>query len=124
MGAMLNYNIKGTGLEVTPELRAYVERGLGHAEKFVQGDSTAHVDIELEYQELRHGEHYRAEFTFSIGGEVYRAEKWAGSMHAAIDMGADDLARELRRTKRKRLHFVRRGAARIKDFVRGWRTKI
>ncbi len=120
---MLNYNIKGTGLEVSDELRRYAEKRLEHAEKFLQGDSTSHVDIELEYRELRHGDHYRAEFTITASGELYRAQEWGESMHLAIDMASAEVAKELRRNKKKRLHLLRRGAARIKDYIRGWPRK-
>lgn len=117
---MLNYNIKGTGLAITDELRAYAERQLAHAEKFLKGDSTAHVDIELEHQPVRDGDRYCAELTVSVKGEIYRAESWGESMHAAIDLAAAQLQNELGRGKKKRLHLVRRSAARIKDYIRGW----
>ena len=62
---MLNYNIKGTGVPITDELRGYVEKKLAHAEKFLQSDTTAHVDVELTHQDLRHGDKFCAEFTAS-----------------------------------------------------------
>jgi putative sigma-54 modulation protein len=118
---MLNYNIKGTGLEITSELRDYVEKRLPHAEKFLQGDTTAHVDVELQHDALRNGEHYRAEFTLSSHGVVYRASDWAGTAQAAIDIAIDELQRELRRDKRKRIHLFRRGAHKVKEFLQSWR---
>lgn len=120
---MLNYNIKGTGLDITDELRGYVEKKLARAEKFLQGDSAAHVDIELEYQSVRDGDHYRAEFTVAASGAAYRAESWGESMHAAIDLAVAELQTELGRDKKKRLHLVRRGAARAKEFLRGLRRE-
>jgi ribosomal subunit interface protein len=122
---MLNYNIKATGLSISDELRGYIEKKLElHASKFISGDSTAHTDVEVEYQALRHGDHYRAEFTLQASGEVYRAESWGPSMHEAIDIAIDELTKELRRHKRKYLHLFRRGATRAKDYLRGFRDKI
>lgn len=121
---MINYNIKGTGLPVTDELRAYAEKKLAAAEKFLRGDSTAHTDIELEHSQLRDGAKYRAEFTLSSGGTVYRAEKWGESLHAAIDGAIEELVKELRRSKSKHMHLVRRGGAVIKDAIRGFRSRF
>ena len=117
---MLNYNIKGTGVDVSDELRSYAEKKLQHAEKFLQNDSSARASIELEHQALRDGDKYRAEFTVFASGAVYRAESWSESMHAAIDLAIGELVNELGRNKKKRLHILRRGAARIKDYIRGW----
>lgn len=121
---MLNHNIKGTALAVTDELRSYVEKRLGSAEKFLAGDSTAHANVELEYSQLRDGPKYRAEFTLSAKGEVYRAEEWGTTMHEAIDLAANRLVAELRRTKKKHLALVRRGGVVIKDAIRGFRDRF
>ena len=121
---MLNYNIKGTGLSISDELRGYVEKKLAHAEKFLQGDTTAHVDVELTHQDLRHGDKFCAEFTVGAAGAVYRATCWGESMHAAIDLATGEVVGELTRDKKKRLHMVRRSASKIKDYLRGWRSKV
>lgn len=121
---MPNYNIKGTGIEVSGELRSYVERRLLHAEKFLKGDSVARTDVELEYQAMRDGDHYRAEFTTTTSGGLYRAENWGVSMQAAIDLGLGELTLKLGREKKKRLHILRRGAHKVKEYLRGWRNKV
>ena len=97
---MLNYNLKGTGLSITPELRFYLDRKLEGIEKFLQEPS--HVDVELEYQEMRHGGHYRAELTIESAGSVYRASEWAEALHPAIDSATNAVFGELRRKKKKR----------------------
>ena len=117
---MLNYNIKGTGVPITDELRGYVEKKLAHAEKFLQSDTTAHVDVELTHQDLRHGDKFCAEFTASAAGAVYRATRWGESMHAAIDVAVDEIVAELGRDKDKRVHMMRRSATKVKEFLKGW----
>jgi len=117
---MLNYNIKGTGLDITDELRGYVERQLAHAEKFLKGDSTAHIEVELEHQAMRHGERNRAEFTVSVGGAVYRTSEWGETVHSSIDLAIAQLQNELGRGKKKRLHLVRRSAHKVKEYLQGW----
>lgn len=121
---MLNYNIKGTGLYISDELRAYAEKRLKNTEKFLQHDTSAHADIELEYSAPRDGEKYRAEFTVQTSKNIYRASSWGESMHAAIDLGVGELLSELGRHKKKRLHILRRGALKVKEYVRGWRNSV
>lgn len=120
----MNYNIKGTGIAVTDELRDYVEKRLAHADKFVNGDTTAHTDVELEYSEHNETGKFRAEFTTSIGGAVYRASEWGSTMHEAIDLATSELTTELRREKKQKLKIFRHSALRVKEYLRGWRRKV
>ncbi len=119
----MNYNLKGTGLQITDEIRDYVEKKLQGADKFVGDDSTAHTDVEVVYQTSESREHYRAEFTLQYRGVVHRAEASGEKLHEAIDIATDELVQELRRTKKKSLSLIRRGSATVKDFLRGFRTK-
>src|SRR3989344_3706271 len=48
----MNYNIKGTQLDISDELRTYAERKLAAADKFLIGDPTAHANIELQHLPL------------------------------------------------------------------------
>ena len=119
----MNYNIKGTSLDITDELRAYVERQLAHADKLVD-DTTAHADVELHHLPDGRSGKYRAEFTLSLGGKVYRAEAWGGGLHEAIDLAGAELVSELRRVKSKRIHVLRHTALKAKEYIRGWRNKV
>ena len=121
---MPNHNIKGTALDITPELREYIEKRLAHIQKFTQDDSSTHVDIELEYKEGGRSKQYRAEFTLAMRGGVRRAEAWGESMHAAVDVAIAELARELGTQKKRRLHVLRSSAAKVKEYLRGWRKAI
>jgi len=119
----MNYNIKGTGLAVTDELRAYVERQLAHADKLTR-DTAAHADVELVFDEMRDGPKFRAEFTVESRGKVYRSSEWAVLLHEAIDLASGQLVGELRKAKSKRLHVLRHTAVRVKEYLRGWRSKV
>lgn len=120
----MNHNIKGTGIAITPELKSYVEKKLANADKFLHNDSTAHADVECEYSQMRDGVKYRAEFTISAAGAVYRADMWGSTMHEAIDLCMDVVVKELRRTKSKHIRLVRRGAGKVKDMMRGFRDRF
>lgn len=121
---MLNYNIKGTGLEITDEIRTYAEKCLEKAEKFLGGETTAHVDIECEFRGQENGPKYRAEYTLQARGQLYRAEGVRETLHLSLDAAMDDLAAELRTSKRTRMRFVRQSAAKAKEYLRGWRKSI
>ena len=120
----MRYNLKGTGISITQEIREYLEKKLSSTEKFLQDDTGAHADIELEYSQLRDGGKYRAEFTVSTHGRAHRAEEWGSTMHEAIDTATGVLVKELRRNKSKHMRMVRHGAKQIKDFVRGFRDRF
>lgn len=120
----MNYNIKGTGLEITDEIRNYVEKCLSHAEKFLMRDSAARSDIECEYTEIGHGPKYRAEFNLSSSHGLHRAEAHGNTLHEALDIASAELTKEVRQTKKRRLDTFRKGAARAKDYLRGWTNRL
>ena len=121
---MINYNVKGTGVSITDELRGYIEKKLAHIEKFVASDTGAHGDIELQYAEGERGKKYRAEFMVMHSGATYRANERGDTMHEAIDIAIGELTGELARSKKKRLHALRRGASIAKDVLRGLRNRF
>jgi len=113
----MNYNVKGTGLQVSDEIRTYIEKRLVQAEKFLKNDPTAHSDVEVEYR-ASEDRKFRAEFTLSSEAKVYRAEAQGDTLHEAIDIAINELTQELRRTKQKKLDLFRRGASKLKDYFR------
>ena len=120
----MNYNIKGTEVTITPELRTYVETKLSLAGKFLAGDSTAHVDVELQFFGGERGKKNRAEFTATAGGQSYRAQEGGESMHEAIDLAAAEFTRVVRRNKKRNMALVRRSAAKVKNIIRGLRDRF
>jgi ribosomal subunit interface protein len=120
----LGYNIKGTGVSISDEVRAYIDKRLAHVSKLLADDSAALGTIELQYQTTEDRPRYRAEFTISATARMFRAEAFGDSLHEAIDIAVNELTNEVSRTKQKRLRFARRSAAAFKDFVRGLRDRF
>jgi putative sigma-54 modulation protein len=121
----MNYNIKGTDIPITPELRSYVEKKLSSLDKFLPDLGAARADVELQFL-AGEAKTHRSEIMLyepSLPAPV-RAEARGSAMHEAIDMSVGQLTAELTRAKKKRLHMVRRGAGRVKDFIRGFRGKL
>ena len=122
----MRYNIKGTGIEVTTENRAYVEKKLASLDKFVGDLSAARADVELKFKPLWDGHKYSAEFMYHEPGipASLRAEARGTTLYEAIDLASAELFRELTKTKRKKIDVFRRSAVKVKEYLRGWRDKF
>ncbi|HVV39119.1 MAG TPA: ribosome-associated translation inhibitor RaiA [Candidatus Paceibacterota bacterium] len=121
----MNYNLKGTNLSITSEIREYLERKIGSLDKLLSDTDAARADIELEF--LKDEEKmYRAEAMLHDPHTKVpmRAEARGTTLHEAIDMVAGELFSELSRAKKKRVHLLRRGAGHVKDIIRGFRDRF
>lgn len=121
----MNYNIKGTDVVITDEIRSYLEKKLAHLEKFVQNVGAARADVELQYLPSE-SRVYRAEVMLyepSLKSPL-RAESIGSTLYEAIDKVDGELMSELTRSKKKRLQNFRHSAVKVKEFLRGWRDKI
>lgn len=115
----MHYNIKGTGLAVSDEIRSYIEKRLPTIEKYTS-DADARVDVELEYLKDE-AKMYRAELMFHTARSApMRSEARGATLHESIDIAIGDLSRELSQHKKKRRDIFRRGAAKVKAVLRGW----
>ena len=117
---MITTNVKGSNLELSSEVRNYLDKRLKSLGKFVDKDDTSVVcDVELErLKHHQHGDVFRAEITLHTRRGTNRAESTGETIEAAIDGVKADVLRELRRAKRKEGHLLRRGGARLKEFTR------
>jgi putative sigma-54 modulation protein len=118
----MNYNIKGTDVAVTDELRTYAEKKLQALEKLL-GDSAARVDIVLQYLASEEKQ-FKTEMTLHDAKHPLHAECYGSSMHEAIDMTTGELVAELNKSKKKRQSNFRQSAVKVKEFLRGWRKTI
>ena len=121
----MQYNLKATGLNITEGNRVYVEKKLQALDKLLRNKSGARLDIELEF--LKDEERmYRAEGTLhdhGLDGD-FRGEARGASLHESIDLMMHEVHAEVIRAKKKHLHFVRQGAAKAKDILRGFRERF
>jgi len=117
----MQYNIKGTALEITPEIRDYVEKKLNAIDVFFTERDAARTDVELAFL-LGEAQTFRAEFTLHATSlaEPICAEARGRALHEAIDIATGELSHSVTEMKKKREHIFRRGAAKIKAFLRGF----
>ena len=114
--------IKGTNIKLSPSINQYIEEKIGRLEKFLKKYNPELVEARVEVGKItrgqRQGDIFRAEVNLSINGQLIRVEKTEESLMAAIDLAKDELHREIRQYKDKRLTMSIRGARSWKKFWR------
>lgn len=93
---MLNYNIRGENIEVTPAIREHVENKVNKLEKyFSEGvDAPANVNLKV-YNDKK----TKVEITIPMKNLTLRAEESHDDMYAAVDLIVDKLERQIRKYK-------------------------
>ncbi len=114
--------IKGTNIKLSPSINQYIEKKIGQLEKFLKKYNPQLIEARVEVGKItrgqRQGDIFRAEVNLSINGQLIRVEKTEESLMAAIDLVKDELHREIRQRKDKRMTILIRGARSWKKFWR------
>lgn len=114
--------IKATNINLTDNINDYVDKRVSAIEKLIpDNDTSALCAVEVEKTTTHHksGLIFRAELTLHISGENFRAEASKETLFDAIDHAKDEMVRELRRHKNKKIEKVRRGGAKLKGRIHG-----
>ena len=104
----MTVTIKGTNLDLTPALKRYAMDKALALLKFFPSITIARIELERTTKHHRKGVVWRAEANLKAPQHLFRAEALAGDIYSAIDMLVDELKRELRALKGRRLDAVRR----------------
>ncbi len=117
----MNTNIKTTNVTLTPAIREYVDKRMEKVSALLQSDPSVQCDIELGRSSVHHqkGDIFKAEVHIVGAGKNLYASSEKSDLYSAIDMVRDDILRELKSGKGKRISLVRRSGARVKDMVKG-----
>lgn len=95
---MLNFNVRGENIEVTPAIRDYVESKVGKIEKYFDEMPEANAHVNLKVYSNRTG---KAEVTIPLPNIVLRAEETSPDLYGSIDLVSDKLERQMRKYKTK-----------------------
>ncbi|MFZ2681989.1 MAG: ribosome-associated translation inhibitor RaiA [Patescibacteria group bacterium] len=89
--------IKGTNMELTEAIKAYVEKRLSSLDKLTEKYSPCDAAVEVGKTSQHHqkGEVFFAEFNLTIPGETLRATSTQEDLYAAIDVAKDELRRQI-----------------------------
>jgi putative sigma-54 modulation protein len=95
---MMNNNIRGENIEVTPAIRDYVEKKIKKLERYFSHAPDANVHVNLKVYPDKTS---KVEVTIPLPHLVLRAEERHEDMYAAIDLITDKLERQIRKHKTK-----------------------
>lgn len=95
---MLNFNIRGENIEVTPAIRDYVENKVDKVERYFSNGVSANASVNLK---VYNDKQTKVEVTIPLKNVTLRAEERHDDMYAAIDLIVDKLERQIRKHKTK-----------------------
>jgi putative sigma-54 modulation protein len=104
----VNIIFKGKNIDVTPALKEYAEKKIGHLERFMEIEK-AHVTLIVEKGRQK------AEVTMMVRGYILRGEDKAQDMYAAIDSVSDKLEKQLVKYKEKLQRKTKKDKEKIAD---------
>ena len=95
---MLNFNIRGENIEVTPAIRDYVESKIEKVERYFNEDINATANVNLK---IYNDKQTKVEVTIPMKNLTLRAEVRNADMYAAVDAIVGKLERQIRKHKTK-----------------------
>ncbi|MFH1232429.1 MAG: ribosome-associated translation inhibitor RaiA [Patescibacteria group bacterium] len=101
----MQLNIKASNIELTSEIKDYVQKKVDMLDKFLGKIQTLNASFEVELITNHHlkGEIYRAEMNLEIPGELLRVEKTEKDLFKAIDKVKDHMAEVIKKYKEKKI---------------------
>jgi putative sigma-54 modulation protein len=97
----MTITLRGTNLELTEALKAYVDEKIGGLTKFFDSIQQANVDIGMRSHHHQKGDIFYAEVNLQVPGELIRVVKEADDLYKAIDSVKDHLKIDLEKRKDK-----------------------
>lgn len=108
----MNVKIKATKIELTPEIKDYIQEKMDMLEKFLGRVQVLNCDVEvgMSVGGQQSGEIYRAEVNLEVPGELMRVVKTEKELFKAIDKVKNHLTRSIKRYKEIRINKKRKPA--------------
>lgn len=117
----MNINIKTSNISLTEAISDYTTKRLESVKQLLQNDSTIRCEVELGRTSAHHknGDIFRAEIHITGKERDLYASAEEEDLYKAIDMVRDEILREVRTDKSKKISLFRRGGAKIKNMIKG-----
>ncbi|MHA6258405.1 ribosome hibernation-promoting factor, HPF/YfiA family [Sporosarcina sp. CAU 1771] len=93
---MLNFNIRGENIEVTPAIREHVEKKIQKLERYFTDGANANANVNMK---VYNDKQTKVEVTIPMKNLTLRAEERHTDLYAAIDLIVDKLERQIRKYK-------------------------
>lgn len=118
----MQINIKATNIDLTHEIKDYVNEKINSLQKFLPAGKGVNIFIEIGKDSNHHQngpDVFLAEARFNIDGKDFYIKDRAGELFSAIDLVKDETLRQVKDLRgRKRDLFVR-GARSLKKRIKG-----
>ena len=95
---MLQFNIKGDNIEVTPAIRDHIERKVEKIERYFPEGTNANAMVNLK---AINNSQSKVEITIPMKNLTLRAEERHDELYAAVDLIVSKLERQIRKYKTK-----------------------
>jgi putative sigma-54 modulation protein len=117
----MNINIKGTHIELTEAITNYVHTKFDGLNKLFSNPSEVFVQVEVGKDSNHHakGDVFKAEANVEADGHQHYVVVIKDDLYAAIDELKDELMEKVKSTKDKSRSRFRRGAGKVKNFIKG-----
>ncbi|MCK4918348.1 MAG: ribosome-associated translation inhibitor RaiA [Candidatus Pacebacteria bacterium] len=116
-----NIKINSIDVEITEELRVYINKKLKRIKKFIDfNDPSVSADIRLikDSKGQSTGKFYRVELSIMTAGKKYGVNASGNSPYQAIDQVKDLIFRKISEHKDKKQNLFKKGGAKIKSFLK------
>ena len=104
-------DIKATKLELSEEIKVYVQKKMNMLERYLGRIQVlnCHVEVGLSVGGQKSGEIYRAEVNLDLPGELLRVERTATDIFKAVDKVKEHLIDKIIKYKEKKIDRKRKG---------------
>lgn len=116
---LMNINIKGLHMNMTPAITDYIHTKLKHLEKFTNKNDYLYIECGRTSEHHKQGDTvYRAEITLEQPKATHFAAVDMDDLYPAIDTVIDDIMTQIKTEKSKRVSLLRRGHTLLKQMLR------
>lgn len=116
----MQIDFKGTNYEPTDEVLTLARRKVANLEKFL-GDDTAtaraYVDLGRETEGKQNGNVWYTDIIVETAGDRFYAKETKDSIEKALDAAVGDVAKRLRRSRKRKQTLFKRGGVLIKSLM-------
>jgi len=118
----MRVNIKATNIELTNEIREYIEKRVSSLEKFLNtSDPIIQFEVSKTTNHHKHGDIFRAEINMIHGGKSFHTESIHEDLFTAIDEVRSDTYNKIVSVKDRMKTLFLRGARSVKKRIKGFK---
>lgn len=118
----MKINIKTTSVELSPAIHDYLNKKVAAFEKLIsKDDESAAINVILAKISRHHqkGDIFKIEMNLHISGKVFQASSEGEDLYSVMDIVKDEIVKELKTYKDKKVSLIKRGGSKIKNSLKG-----